>query len=211
MRERMEEDRILSLLESDPEAGLSLAMDAYGDSVKWIAVNLLGRERREDVEECVAETFVRLWQSRQRFSRDAGQRAGQSAGQRAGQSAGQSGGGQRQPSLRSYTCGIARHVALDMLRRRPSVEISSIDEVEVSVELDFVEEIAESINSQILQEAIEGLTPPDREIFLLRYWLGLRISEIANRLSLSEKQVENKLYRGRLALRRELMERGIVR
>ena len=57
-----EENRILSLLQSDPEAGLSEAMNAYGSTVKWIAGCVLGAGQREDVEECVAETFVRLRQ-----------------------------------------------------------------------------------------------------------------------------------------------------
>ena len=58
---------------------------------------------------------------------------------------------------------------------------------------------------------MEQLPPPDREIFLLRYWMELRVNRIGEILGLTEKQVENRLYRGRRALRKTLEERGIIR
>lgn len=224
-----EENRILSLLQSDPEAGLSEAMNAYGSTVKWIAGCVLGAGQREDVEECVAETFVRLWQSSgSRFRPHA------SLAQEAGTPVRTS----EQPSLFSYVCGIARHVAIDMRRKRKAmvlslearrnnadsgVQDSSGDAWEAAEREDLSAEEAARIggdfagllvraeNHKMLQEAVEGLPSPDREIFLLRYWLDLRVAQVAERLQLTEKQVENRLYRGKAALRKRLTERGMER
>ena len=63
----------------------------------------------------------------------------------------------------------------------------------------------------MLRHVVDGLPPPDREIFVYRYFLELSTKEIAARLNLSVKQVENKLYRGRQKLRRQLIEKGVVR
>ena len=77
-------------------------MDHFGPAVKWIAKTVLGSEFQQDIEECIAETFVRLWRS--------------IAGSDSSAGGFEPGAG---TTLYSYTCGIARHVAIDMVRRRP--------------------------------------------------------------------------------------------
>ena len=52
-------------------------------------------------------------------------------------------------------------------------------------------------------------SPPDREIFLRRYYLYEKVNDIATRLNLSAKVVEHKLARGRQRLREKLMKRGV--
>ena len=56
---------------------------------------------------------------------------------------------------------------------------------------------------------MEELPPPDREIFLLRYYLYQPVKEIARRLGMTPKAVEHKLRRGRERLRKKLIERGV--
>lgn len=200
---RREDNKIWELLRSQPEEGLRLAMEQYGGAVKWIAANILGADARQDVEECVAETFVRLWRGSAGFNLERG--AGLDAERNADRS-----------TLYSYTCGIARHVAIDMVRRRRMNHVSMEEMTEdVAAELaedpDFAKQLADQENRRILWETVEQLPPPDREIFLLRYWMELRVNRIGEILGLTEKQVENRLYRGRRALRKTLEERGIIR
>lgn len=71
--------------------------------------------------------------------------------------------------------------------------------------------MARNINGTILRQTVDALPPPDREIFIYRYFCELSVREIAERVSLTVKQVENKLYRGKLSLRTQLLERGIIR
>ena len=198
---RREDNKIWELLRSQPEEGLRLAMEQYGGAVKWIAANILGADARQDVEECVAETFVRLWRGSTGFNPE-GNTADRSAADRS--------------TLYSYTCGIARHVAIDMVRRRRMNHVSMEEMTEdVAAELaedpDFAKQLADQENRRILWETVEQLPPPDREIFLLRYWMELRVNRIGEILGLTEKQVENRLYRGRRTLRKTLEERGIIR
>ena len=60
-----------------------------------------------------------------------------------------------------------------------------------------------------VRQAVEELPPPDREIFLLRYYLYQPVKEIARRLGMTPKAVEHRLDRGRRRLREKLMERGV--
>ena len=207
---RREDNKIWELLRSKPEEGLRLAMEQYGGAVKWIAANILGVDARQDVEECVAETFVRLWRGSVDFS------AERSAGFNPDESTDEPRHGVGHATLYSYTCGIARHVAIDMARRRRTNHVSMEEmtedaAAELAEDPDFAKQLADRENRRILWETVEQLPPPDREIFLLRYWMELRVNRIGEILGLTEKQVENRLYRGRRALRKTLEERGIIR
>lgn len=182
---KFEENRIRKLLKTDPERGLNLAMDHFGPAVKWITKTILGADAQQDVEECIAETFVRLWRSADDFDGTAG------------------------TTLYSYTCGIARHVAIDMVRRRPK-ETPVAETIESDFDPDFAEELAAQENRQEVLHVVDRMDPPDREIFLYRYWLELPVKQIAERLGLTEKQVENRLFRGRKTIRERLKERGIT-
>lgn len=188
---KLEENRMRKLLKTDPERGLNLAMEYFGPAVKWIAKTVLGSESQQDIEECIAETFVRLWHSTvetepvvRGFKQEKG------------------------TTLYSYTCGIARHVAIDMVRRRPK-ETPVAEAIDSDFDPDFAAQLAKEEVRTLVYEAVDRLDPPDREIFLLRYWLELSVKRIAEGLDLTEKQVENRLYRGKKKLREQLEERGI--
>ena len=194
---KREENRIRELLKKDPDRGLSLAMDHFGPAVKWIAQTVLGKEAQQDIEECIAETFVRLWRS--------------IAGSDSSAGGFEPGAG---TTLYSYTCGIARHVAIDMVRHRPknqtSLEDSATAFAETAEDQDFVQQLTSREEWEVVFEIVDHLDPPDREIFFYRYWLELPVRRIAERLGLTEKQVENHLYRGKKRIRESLKERGIT-
>ena len=61
---------------------------------------------------------------------------------------------------------------------------------------------------KILREVLMTSEEPLCRIFVLRYFYFFRVKEIAALLKLSNKQVENHLYRGKDILKRELLKRG---
>ena len=56
----MEDRKLLRTIERNPEKGIALALDLYGDAVKTICRDILAGGTAEDVEEAIAETFIRL-------------------------------------------------------------------------------------------------------------------------------------------------------
>ena len=63
--------------------------------------------------------------------------------------------------------------------------------------------------AETLGELVAAMTPPDRDIFLRKYYLLQSGKEIAAALGMSVESVNTRLSRGRDRLRRELTEKGV--
>lgn len=177
--------QLILLLQNNPSQGLAEAMAQYGAPVKRICAAILGPEQRREVEEAVADSFVALWQGLERYDPE-------------------------QP-LSPWLYGIARRTALN--RRRALGRAAPFWELEEELPetggdpADWAEEREEA---RLLRQAVEELPPPDKEIFIRRYYFSQTVKEIAAWVTLPPKTVENKLCRGRQRLRRTLMERGVI-
>lgn len=185
----MREERLLSLLRSDPEQGLHILMEQYGGAVCTICQNFLYDCSENDVEEAVADTFINFWKHQEKYRPDA------------------------KHSLKSYLYAIARNAARDKRRRMKKKDIFSMEELSldlpdtISLEADFVQKQ----NEEILHRILQNMSEPERSIFIYRYFYGFSIREIAKKMQLKEKKVENVLYRGKEKLRTELLKGGISR
>lgn len=183
----MDEKELIFLLKEEPSRGLEYAIRLYGSGVKRIAEKILGAENAEDIEECVSDTFVKLWKNIRQYDPDLG------------------------APLKSYVYGIARYTALTCRRKRsPETDWISLEENDLGIEVDFEEALAVKRNRKVLRETIDAMESPEREIFLFRYYLGYPISEIADRMGLTPKAVESRLYRGRKKLKEALLKGGII-
>lgn len=184
----MTEQQIISLLRNDPENGVAMVMDLYGGPIKVICVNILRDFSNEDIEEAISDTLVAIWKSVNHFDQLRG------------------------TCFKSYCYGIARKTAL--ARRREIAGDSSIIPLKEDTLADDVPlENAYDTNQEkkILHETIAELGEPERSIFILRYFYFFRIKEIAAKLNLSDKKVENCLYRGKQRLKTMLLQKGVER
>jgi len=185
MRE-INEERILHLLVSSPEEGIRLALDSYGGPVKTICKNILFDCSQEDIEEAVADSFVGLWKSIDRYRKNG------------------------EYSLKSYLYGIARHTALDKRRKlQIEAETMPVEEVRIEADIDLESDYAKRLNASIVHHSVNSMEEPVRSVFILRYFYYEKINDIAQRLGISPKNVENHLYRGKSKLKIALLERGI--
>ena len=181
----MDDATMIELLRRSPEKGLQAAIEQYGGKVKAVAIRILGNRCAADVEDCMAETFARLWRHWEKFDPEKG-------------------------SLGGYTCMIARNAAIDMLRRRPEWESSFSEEDMLDFEPDMENQLAAEENRRIVRQTVDELPEPNRTIFIRRYFWCESVDCIAQATGIAYKAVENKLYRGRKQLRGTLLERGVV-
>jgi len=167
------------------DKALAAVIEQYGGLVQAVIRRTLGSANAQDVEECTSEVFWRLYQNAENIQPERG--------------------------LKSYLCGIARHVAVDRLRQLGRTDWQQLpqDENALGVWADPADELAAAERQRLVQQCVDALPQPDRDIFILRYYFGEQVKVIAERLGLSAKSVENRLYQGRLRLKKALIERGV--
>lgn len=187
------ERELLRLLNEDVSAGMERLIDLYGGAVKKICLSIMNGFSQEDIEEAISDTFVALWLAREKV-----------------EVAGECG-------IKNYLYGIARKTALNRRRKimhaREFVttdELEQMDEQDALIARDNVEdEVLKKSEYVVLHQLIEEMRSPDCEIFKYRYFEENSVKEIAERLNLTTKVVENRLYRGKSDLKKQLILCGI--
>lgn len=184
----MKEQKLLFLIENDPEAGIHAMMEQYGGAIYTICRNFLYDCPENDIEEAVADTFILFWKNRKQYVPDASH------------------------SLKSYLYAIARNAARDKRRKIKRQDVFSLEEVSLDLPSgqNVESEIEKRKNAEILHQCLGEMKEPDRSIFLYRYFYGFRLKEIAEIMNMTTKKIENILYRGKHKLRCALLEGGIL-
>lgn len=113
-------------------------------------------------------------------------------------------GNVKEGSLKSYIYQIARNTCIDILRKaKPEEELPEEMGIETK---DF---FSEKLLQEILYDAVMDLGEPDSRVFIMKYYLLMKVKDIAEKLGMTEKTVENILYRDKGKLRENLKKRGI--
>jgi RNA polymerase sigma-70 factor, ECF subfamily len=106
-------------------------------------------------------------------------------------------------SAEAWVFGIARHAALDELRRRK--RRATLEGDPEDVHGTSPEDHAEAVvRRETVRAALAELDPRDRELVVLKFHGGLSNTEIARVLGLSESNVGTKLHRTMEKLRRDV-------
>ena len=179
----MDDKQIILLLKNRPSYGLHEAIGKYRAAVQAVVSRVLPYHP-QDVEECVADTFVSIWRIIDRIDADT-------------------------KTFRGLILSTARNTAINrynQLGRRPVV---SLETLELAGEDDIALTVLSAETTKELQDLIVGMGQPDQEIFFRKYFLFESVQDIAAHVGLGEGGVRNRLYRGRQKLRRQLEERGV--
>lgn len=183
----MDDQELLELLKKNPNRAIHILLELYGGAVSTICGNFLYDCGKEDIEEAVADTFTNFWKRSCDFVLD------------------------NRFTIKSYIYAIARNVSRDKRRKLKKKDIYSMEELSLEFPGTFSTEqkVEQKELEAILHTCLEKMKEPNKSVFLYRYFYGYKIIDIAKILNISEKKVENILYCGKHALRRELQERGI--
>lgn len=116
----------------------------------------------------------------------------------------------REPaSLRPWLFGIARRVAMDRLRLRYSRPQE--DDIDLEQLAATPEDLEPEADLATLDLAMAELPLAEREALTLFYLRELSIQDMAALLQVPEGTIKSRLFRARLALRRELERTGALR
>ncbi len=168
-------DAIAQMLQSAPEKALEKMLSAYTGLVYHAAAAVLGRDAREEVEECASDAFFSVYARRGELDFSKG-------------------------SVKAYLCATARNMAIDRLRRRRKLEAVPLDDKAPAAEETDVMALAQ-MESDALIESVRALGEPDSTIIVCRYYFGMRTKEIARRVGMKENTVDQRLRRALVKLR----------
>lgn len=134
---------------------------------------------QDEVEDLTAETFLRAWKARYRFDGDMNSAVG-------------------------WLIRIAKRLVIDGYRRtlRASRDLSATPQAESTPEqIAIIDE-----QKQFLFNLLASLPPEPREIIVLRYMLGWRVSDIARHMDTTENNISVIIHRTLAKLREKWME-----
>lgn len=146
-----------------------------------VAYRLVGPDDAEDV---VMDTFLKAWQALPTYA--------------------------ERSSLSTWLCGIARHQALDLLRKRAVRQRGRAEAREEEDALAGAEDVTQpspteaierSEDSQWCARALTMLPEPHRQALLLRYVDGLSYREISSALNISVGTTMSRLFNAKRKLR----------
>lgn len=183
----MDDQSIVRLYWERDENAIPATADKYGAYCRTIAKNILGND--EDVEECVNDTYLRVWNSIPPH---------------------------RPGILSAYIGKITRSLALNRCNYNNAAKRGGGQTVSVLDEVADIVSDNECVEQQIERKELvlaidcflERLPLKKKSIFIYRYWYFYSISDIAERFGLSENNVSVTLNRIRQKLRKYLLERG---
>ncbi|MBR4079540.1 MAG: sigma-70 family RNA polymerase sigma factor [Christensenellaceae bacterium] len=179
--------RLKKLIANDPEKGIGLVIDLYGKQVKTICSNILDGYPDQDIEETVSQAFISLWECIDKYKPQKG------------------------CTLKSYLYGIARNTALMHRRSYPIDKVVPLDESIGGISEATDQQFMTVQDEKELHRAVADMEEPARTIFIMKYFYFIKNQEIAERLGISVKKVENTLFREKKKLRSILQARGVER
>ena len=102
---------------------------------------------------------------------------------------------------------IIRHIAIDMFNKSSKTETLIETDVGDFTDVPLDERVVSSVSKEELLDFILTLPPLQREVLELRILYGLSNSEIAEKLSVTENVVRQRLFQARRAIK-EYLEKG---
>lgn len=182
----MDDNEIITLFWQRDEKAIKYTSDKYGRYCERIALNILGSSN--DAEECVNDTYLRLWNSIPPA---------------------------RPTSLLAFIGTVARNISLDAYRKKRS-ELRLMSEYCISLEelkgtLGDASEPAETDASQVgelINAFLAREKERDRRVFVCRYYYFDSIEDIAKHHGMTESKVKSILFRMRKRLKKYIESEG---
>jgi RNA polymerase sigma-70 factor (ECF subfamily) len=173
----LNDKKIISAIIKRDEQMLAFVIQKYSKLLwKITASILLNVSSVQEVEECVADVFIFLWQYPEKYNPD-------------------------RAKLSSWLSMIARSKAVD--RYRSLIKNKEISMEEIIVEsLGYAEVKTSDEDKEELLFYIAELDEKEKELIVRRYYYEQKPAEIALALDIPKKQIENRLYYAKQKLKR---------
>ena len=181
----MNDLEILQLYNERNEAAVEATREKYDSYLMRVAYNVLGNF--EDSEECVADGYLKAWNSIPPASPN---------------------------SIKMYVAKLVHNDAIDKLacesaqKRGGGVTPACLDELAECIADESANFESENV-TDIINQFLEKQKPRNAKMFVRRYWYMDSIAEIATYMNCTQSKVKTTLHRMRIDLKDELSKEGI--
>ena len=181
----MDDKKIIGLFLARDENALRAVEQKYGGLCYYVAENILGRH--EDCEECVNDVLLALWQSIPP---------------------------EEPENLRAFTAKLTRNRAIAKRRDQNSRGRSEVTIVSDEC-LDFLDDGGDLLTEfesrrmgKVISEFLAEVEEDARDVFVLRYFLGMKLEAVAKETGFSLGKVKMSLARTKKKLMEKLRKEG---
>lgn len=178
----MNDEKIISAIQRGDEVVINDVITKYSKLLWSIASSILHNVASDqDIEECVADVFVYLWENPEKYTA-------------------------RRGTLKVWLSVVARSHAIDRYRELSKNNAIPLDDTVFIEQVGVCDGIVAEDTKRRLKEAVGALEQPEQEILIRRYYYEQKPKQIAVALNIPVKQVDNHLYRAKLKLRAMLAQ-----
>jgi RNA polymerase sigma-70 factor (ECF subfamily) len=185
----MKDEKIIELFFARDERALAEVEKKYGHLCHYIAGSIL--TLREDAEECVSDVMLALWNA---IPPD------------------------KPRDLRAYICKAVRNRAREISRNenawKRGGKIAIVGEEFLALVEDGTD-LASGFEArragEIISSVLETVGRTNKDIFILRYWLGNSLPQISAQTGFGESKIKVSLHRTRKKIAAALKKEGITR
>ena len=179
--------RIIALYQERKETAIEMTDRQYGSFSRTLSFRIL--QSHEDAEECVDDSYLKLWDTIPPTV---------------------------PKSLKAYLGRIVRNMSLTLLRKKKAEKRNEdanvlLSELEDCIPAD--NNVEQAMDHMLLVQTMEKWLRSEKEenrkLFVLRYWYGEALEELAERFHLSPGKTADRLYRMRGRLRKYLEGEGV--
>ncbi|MFC7679004.1 sigma-70 family RNA polymerase sigma factor [Paenibacillus sp. GCM10028914] len=176
------ERNFIRRLKRQEEEALEYVVDNYLSLVKGVVYKVLSPLKQDHlIEECMNDVFLSVWDHAEQFKGDSS-------------------------DFRKWICAVSKFKAIDYYRKAvKNMEISS-EHTDTLTEESAEDAFIQIENSKELLQLIYGLDEMDREIFMMKFYLGVGTEDIASRFGLTRAAVDNRIYRGKKKLQQQAIQ-----
>jgi RNA polymerase sigma-70 factor (ECF subfamily) len=152
-------------------------INKYTKIIYCLAYNILhGSLSKEDIEECTSDVFFDAWTKINEFDCEKG-------------------------SFKTWLLILTKYKAFTYKRKKKVIYFTDIEEINIQDNYNLEQEFLLKQDQEKVINVINSFNKMDKEIFLRRYFLNEKISDLANNFHLSRSAIDNRLLRGRKIIR----------
>lgn len=161
-------------------AAYEYMISKYAKTVYCLAHNILSQSHnKEDIEECVADVFLDAWIKIADFNED-------------------------RANFRTWLLILTRYRALSYRRKRRLNNVVNIEDFDPRDDANLEQQILLREDQEQVMQIINSFSDTDRQIFIRRFFFGEKINDLAEVFNLSRSAIDNRLLRGRKAIKEVL-------